>query len=329
MRDAFIPAIGRRIPVLGFGCGALTGTSRKIADRLLSTAFDSGIRHFDVARYYGYGEAEGILGAFLKSRRAEVTITTKFGIQPPRRSSALGFAVRAGRRVLRLLPSARKMVQSRTQGLVKGGAFGVDDARSSLETSLRELGTDHIDFYLLHDYVVDDRPTEELVAFLEGAVKAGKVRKFGIGTGIDHVLRAFESQPRLCDVLQFENSLLKRNMARLVPETSAGRLLITHGAVGQNYREVSAFLDAHPGKAKEWSEKIGADCSQPYTISGLLLNYAVDANSRGLVLFSSIKAETIARNAKAVFELEFSSEQVKLFALIVRHELSPLFQSEP
>jgi diketogulonate reductase-like aldo/keto reductase len=294
---------------------------------LLQTAFDSGIRHFDVARYYGYGEAEAILGAFLKSRRAEVAITTKFGIQPPRRSSALGFAVRAGRRVLRMLPSARKMVQARTSGLVKGGAFSVEDARSSLEASLRELGTDHVDFFLLHDFAVDDQPVDQLATFLEDAVKAGKVRRFGLGTGIDNVLRALQSQPRLCDVLQFENSVLRRNMDRLTPGAAADRLVITHGGVGQSFREVSAFLDAHRGKAKEWSEKIGADFSQPYTISGLLLNYAVEANPRGLVLFSSVKPGTIARNAEAVLESEFSAEQVALFAQLLRQEGTPLARS--
>jgi D-threo-aldose 1-dehydrogenase len=329
VRDVLIPAIGRRIPVLGFGCSALTGTSRKIADRLLQTAFDSGIRHFDVARYYGYGEAEGILGTFLRSRRVEVTITTKFGIQPPRRSSALGFAVRAGRRVLRLLPSARKMVQARTQGLVRGGAFRVEDARSSLETSLRELSTEHIEFYLLHDYVVDDQPADELVAFLDGAVKAGKVRRFGIATGIENVLRALKSQPRLCDVLQFENSAVKQNIDRLPIGATTNRIVITHGAVGQSHREVSAFLSAHRDRAKEWSETIGADCSQASTISALLLNYAVQANPGGLVLFSSMKPENVARNAKAVFDPEFSSAQIALFAQLVRQMLAAQFQSEP
>ena len=329
MRDVLIPSIGRRIPVLGYGCGALTGTSRKIADRLLQTAFDSGIRHFDVARYYGYGEAEGILGAFLKSRRAEVTITTKFGIQPPRRSSALGFAVRAGRRVLRLFPSARKVVQARIQGLVKGGAFSAEDARSSLETSLRELGTDHIEFYLLHDYVVDDRPIDELVAFLEGAVAAGKVGRFGVATGIENVLRALQSRPGLCDVLQFENSAVKQNVGKLAIGASTSRVVITHGAVGQSHREVSAFLGAHRDKAKEWSEKIGADCSQAFTISALLLNYAVQANPGGLVLFSSMRPETVARNAKAVFDPEVTQDQIRLFAQLVQQVLNPQFQTEP
>jgi D-threo-aldose 1-dehydrogenase len=323
VRDVLIPANGRRVPVLGFGCGALTGTSRKIADRLLHAAFDSGIRHFDVARYYGYGESERILGAFLKSRRTEVTITTKFGIQPPRRASALGIAVRAGRRVLRLLPSARKLVQTRTAGLVtRGGAFSVDDARNSLDTSLRELGTDHVDFYLLHEYVVDDRPVDDLVEFLEGAAKAGKIRCFGIATGIDNVVRAMQSQPKLCGVVQFENNVLRQNTGKLPTGAAASRLVITHGAVGHCHRVVSSFLGAHVDKAREWSEKIGADCSQAYTISALLLNCAVKMNPGGLVLFSSMKPETIARNAKAVFDPKFSSTQLEVFAQLVQRELA-------
>jgi len=320
VRDVLIPATGRRIPVLGFGCSALTGSSRKIADRLLQTAFDSGIRHFDVARYYGYGESEKILGAFLKSRRSEVTITTKFGIQPPRRASALGMALRAGRRILRLLPSARKLVQTRTQGLARGGAFSVDDARSSLDTSLRELGTNDVDFFLLHDHVVDDRPADELVEFLEGAVKAGKIRRFGIGTGIDNVLRALQSQPKLCDVLQFENNVFRQNIGKLPSGAAAARLVITHGAVGHCHRVVSSFLSAHVDKTKEWSEKIGVDCSQAFTISAFLLNYAEQVNPGGLVLFSSMKPETIAQNAKAVFEPKFSSAQLAVFSQLVERE---------
>ena len=61
-RAIAVPGVGIKIPVLGFGCSSLTGTGRKNADRLLGTAFDAGVRHFDVARYYGYGEAEKILG---------------------------------------------------------------------------------------------------------------------------------------------------------------------------------------------------------------------------------------------------------------------------
>ncbi len=68
------------IPVIGFGWSSLASVGRKNAIRLLESAFDGGIRHFDVARYYGYAETEGVLGTFIKSRRAQVTVKTKFGI---------------------------------------------------------------------------------------------------------------------------------------------------------------------------------------------------------------------------------------------------------
>src|SRR6202521_4086929 len=124
------------IPVIGFGCSSLASVGRKNAIRLLESAFDVGIRHFDVARYYGYGETEGILGTFIKSRRAQVTVTTKFGIEPPRRTNALRLAMQAGRRLVQFVPAARRFLHRQAQGLVKGGAFSVNDAQTSLESSL-------------------------------------------------------------------------------------------------------------------------------------------------------------------------------------------------
>jgi aryl-alcohol dehydrogenase-like predicted oxidoreductase len=49
----------------------------------LEEAFAQGITRFDVARAYGLGRAEGILGEFLGSKRQQVTLATKFGIKPP------------------------------------------------------------------------------------------------------------------------------------------------------------------------------------------------------------------------------------------------------
>ena len=119
MRGIAVPGIAIQIPVIGFGCSALSSVGGKKALHLLGTAFDAGVRHFDVARYYGYGESEGMLGTFVKSRRAQVTITTKFGIEPPRRTNALRFAMQAGRRLVQFVPAARSFLRRRAQGLVK------------------------------------------------------------------------------------------------------------------------------------------------------------------------------------------------------------------
>jgi aryl-alcohol dehydrogenase-like predicted oxidoreductase len=322
MRGITVPGIDFQIPVLGVGCSALASAGKKKALQLLGTAFDAGVRHFDVARYYGYGEAEGLLGTFVKSRRAEVTITTKFGIEPPRRTNAVRFAMQAGRRLVRLVPAARSVLQRRSEGLVKRGAFSVKDARASLETSLRALGTDYIDFFLLHDYSVSGDSPHELVAFLSDAAKAGKIRDFGLGTGIEDVLRALECQRELCGVVQFENSVLKRNVERL-PRGAPHGLAITHGSLGANYHLISIFLTIHRETAKTWSAQLALDCSREETISALMLNYAVQANRDGLVLFSSRSAPRVNTNVRAVLEPDISPAQVELFGQLVQREMLP------
>jgi D-threo-aldose 1-dehydrogenase len=320
MRAIALPGIDIQIPVLGFGCSSLASVGEKKALQLLGTAFDAGVRHFDAARYYGYGEAEGLLGTFVKSRRAQVTITTKFGIEPPRRTSVLGLAMQAGRRLVKFVPAARGFLRRRAQGLVTSGAFSVKDAQTSLETSLRELGTDYIDFFLLHEYTVSENSPDELVAFLTDTVRAGKIRYFGLATGIETVMQALELQPELCTIVQFENSVFHRNVERL-PRSGPYRLAITFGSLSLSYQSVSGFLKVHSETVENWSKKLAVDCSKDETISALMLNYSVQANPNGLVLFSSNDASRVNRNVRAVLEPEFSPSQVELFGQLVEQDM--------
>ncbi|HEX3377094.1 MAG TPA: aldo/keto reductase [Candidatus Acidoferrales bacterium] len=319
MRDIAIPGIAMRVPVIGFGCSALSNAGEKKALQLLETAFDAGVRHFDVARYYGYGESEGILGKFAKSRRAQITITTKFGIEPPRRTNALRVAMQAGRQLVKYVPAARGFLQKRAQGLVKNSAFNASAAQTSLETSLRELNTDYVDFFLLHDYTVSEELPDELGAFLTQAVKSGKIRHFGLGTGLENILRALDCQPELCHVLQFENSAVTRNLEK-VPQGGRNRLTVTHGALSASYNSISGFLKTKPQVVKDWSTQLAIDCSGDEIISALMLNYAVHANPNGLVLFSSRDATRVRKNVGSVLDPDISPAQIERFAQLVERD---------
>jgi len=69
---------------LGFGCARLLERAApRRALTLLEFALDHGISHFDVARSYGDGRAETVIGALAKRRRREMTIVTKAGLAPP------------------------------------------------------------------------------------------------------------------------------------------------------------------------------------------------------------------------------------------------------
>jgi D-threo-aldose 1-dehydrogenase len=317
MKEVLVKKLGVKIPAAGFGCSALTGTDRGTAVRVLEAAFDAGVRHFDIARYYGFGQAEGILGNFVKRYRSQVTITTKFGITPPERSPILGLAIDIGRRTLRLFPALRPLMQRKSQALIKIERFSPEKARSSLETSLRELKTEYVDIYLLHDYAAYDEPVDEILAFLEDTAKAGKIRCFGIGTSFEDALRSVRQQPQLCDVIQFQNSVLTQTTERL-PVSSTDRLVITHGSLGEGYRSVYSFLKMRRNVAKVWSFELGVDLLNQSVLSGLMLGYAAYANPNGLVLFSSRDPIRVKSNAKSLVETVMSSGQIVMFARLIK-----------
>jgi len=70
------------LPILGYGGAALPtkwGNTLSTEDRvkLVRHAYDSGIRYFDTAISYTYGESQAIIGKALKDVRDDVFITTK------------------------------------------------------------------------------------------------------------------------------------------------------------------------------------------------------------------------------------------------------------
>lgn len=107
--------------------------------KLLNTAFDAGITHFDAARMYGLGQVERVVGAFAKSRRSDITITSKYGIQLNAVASKLGGMQSIFRRILNLSPALRNIVRSRSKALYKEQTFTIADAKLSLNTSLQSL----------------------------------------------------------------------------------------------------------------------------------------------------------------------------------------------
>ena len=310
MNRVTLPGTAINTTVLGFGCSALLGPkSRAEALRLLGAAYDAGVRHFDVARYYGYGDAEGVLGEFLRGCREPVTVTTKFGIQPIKMVKGLPSAVGVARRLMRVTPGLRRLFGRGARGLVRTGAFSAADARAALETSLRELGREPIDVYLLHDCQPSDCEAPELQAFLEDAVRRGWIRAFGVGTGLEAIRAIDARRPAFTRVVQF-------NPERLGPlplPADPSRAVITHGAVSTHLSRTRQRMASDPRLARTWSEALGVDIRDPDVLAGLLLAAAVAANAAGVVLYQSTRVDSVSSNARAIGDRRYTAEQVDRF----------------
>ncbi len=293
LKRLLVRALGRETSPLGYGCAALTAAgSRRDAIRVLEAAFDAGIRHFDVARLYGQGVAEEILGEFLAGKRAEVTITSKFGLEPAPVVARVPFLPTV-KRLLKLIPAIDRRVRRTVSSMTAAGSFDVESARRSLETSLRMLRTDYLDCWLLHEADADEANRPELVEFLLERQRAGQVRAFGLGSAFQRLGGDCSRFPGCFQVFQFENSVLGRERRRL--GGVLGRALITHSALAPMPRALE-HLGRSPGAVSRFNGEHGFDLRSPRDVAALMLAWAVRDNPEGVVLFGSGSPHHVREN---------------------------------
>jgi aryl-alcohol dehydrogenase-like predicted oxidoreductase len=153
------------------------------AERLLRTALDAGVTHFDTAALYGFGMSEKIVGKALSAQRHQFTLASKCGMQ--------GVDVQGDGKMVRVIDGRPATL------------------RQTCEDALRRLQTDVIDLYYLHRW--DKKvPIEDSVGGLSDLVRAGKIRSIGLSEVSAGTLRKAHAVHPIAAV-QTEYSLWTRN----------------------------------------------------------------------------------------------------------------------
>ena len=160
---------------------------------------ERGVNFIDTAEQYGNGESERRVGEAIRGRRDRWVVSTKFGY-------------RVG------LDGERQ------------DDSGAETIVPSIEGSLRRLGTDYIDIYLYHCPPRIDQ-LEAGKAVLDGLVKAGKCRFYGISTRNVSLVAAM-AEREMVSVLQYPSNLLQ-------PAGEMSALAGRHG-IGTQVRGVMA-----------------------------------------------------------------------------------------
>jgi D-threo-aldose 1-dehydrogenase len=305
-----LPGSERLTTRLGFGgSGLMGGLSERESLRLLDAAYESGIRHFDVAPSYGHGQAERCLGRFLKSK-PDATVTTKYGILPPPRAGMLDLARRIARPVARRLPAVRRRLAQAAAGMTAGASFSAAEARMSLDNSRRWLQRNRIDCFLLHEADAGALEDPRLLEFLEQVRDAGTIGTFGIGSERERADRIWHLHPDFCPVLQFESSLLAPAAAY------PGSFQIHHRTISGALRPLAERLAADPNLCHQWSTSVDADLRDHATLAGLLLGGALVSGHSAMVLFSSRNADHLGRNVRMCTDARWIERSRRLLALL-------------
>jgi diketogulonate reductase-like aldo/keto reductase len=289
-----------------FGCATVADqATRKESLRLLAQASDVGIVHFDTARAYGAGESEAILARHLSGRRDQMLVTTKYGLAPPVTSALLTRTYTRATAVRRMGPAVGALRRARRT--LRGSLFSPARICANLEASLRALGTDYVDYFLLHEATVAQaRRTVTLT--LDQLVTEGKVREYGIGSAYARIEHGQASIPASYRVLQFEHSPLAP--VDFAADLRSGRVIFTHSALSRMGR-IAQLLAQHPGLVRKYSSACDVDPTRSDVLPGLLLAYSHTLNPTGKVIFSTRSSRRIVDNVEAFCEVRsWSSERL-------------------
>jgi aryl-alcohol dehydrogenase-like predicted oxidoreductase len=122
------------------------GESEEEAFALMDAAWELGITVFDTADAYGGGRSEAWIGEWLAERKRRVVLSTK--------------------------------VFHSVTGDPGDRGLGADRIRRQIEGSLRRLGVERVDMYLVHE-PDPQTPLEETLGALDELVREGTVRAIG------------------------------------------------------------------------------------------------------------------------------------------------------
>ncbi|MCF0060503.1 aldo/keto reductase [Dyadobacter chenwenxiniae] len=203
---------GIQSSVLGLGCAPVLGSiDSKTCGRALSLAFEHGITHYDLARSYGFGDAEKLVGRVFKNNRDKIVLTSKFGIKADWKASLL----RPMKPIVRILRGSEKKHdahlppkqgtgKSASDLLFKRVEINSMEMYKSLEESLKALKTDYLDYFMVHEPLKSITNIDEISEMAMRLKASGKIRAFGLAY-MQSQKHLHESYFDRFDILQFNS----------------------------------------------------------------------------------------------------------------------------
>ena len=306
---------GLKLPAISLGLWHNFGdvNDLKEARNMITTAFDKGITHFDLANNYGTpaGSAEVNFGKIIKSDflpfRDELVISTKAG------------------------------------HLMWDGPYGDWGSRkhliASLNQGLKRMGLDYVDIFYSHRYD-PNTPLEETMNTLSDMVRQGKALYVGISKypadKARDAIRILKENGTPCLVHQDRYSLFNREVERgifpLIEEKKIGFIAFSPLAQGllsskylkgvpENSRAAQSFGFLQKDQiTPEVLEKINKlnkfAINRGQTLSQMAIAWALHDKRVSSVLIGASSVKQLNENIGALTKIDFTDEELWLMGEI-------------
>ena len=283
----------------GYGWGSNVAESELI--EAVHCALDNGVNFFDTADTYGLGQSEITLGKALKGKRDKAVIASKFGVHAK-----------------------------------KGSPTFYDNSpewiKTSIEGTLKRLGTDYLDLYQIH-YRDEKTPLSEVVYTLEELKKAGYIRYYGLSNihrkDIEEIKEHIGSFVSFQDEYSLACRKNEQDMITLAEELELSPF--TWGSLGQGIltgkydkntvfssddrRSRDIYVNFHGDKLKKNLEIVevmkGISAQTGKSVASIAIRFILDYLKDSVVLVGVKRPQQLLSNVEAV-GWNLSEEQINL-----------------
>lgn len=310
---------GLKLPAISLGLWQNFGygSSFENAEKMCRTAFDLGITHFDLANNYGHpynGSAEEnfgrILDRGLREYRDELIISTKAGYD------------------------------------MWAGPYGAQHGSrkylvASLDQSLHRMGLEYVDIFYHHVYD-PEAPAEEIAVALNDIVKSGKALYVGVSNYNSEQTAEIYSIFRELHTPFIVNQPSYSMLNRWVQEDGLNKWVQEHGIglavfsplhqglltdrylkgipedsrVGRGNKWVGGMLTDEMVKRLNSLNEIAAERGQ--SLSQMAVAWLLNDPAVATVLCGASRPEQIVNNVGALKKLEFSDDELKRIAELIK-----------
>jgi len=310
MKTRQLGSTGLALTEIGLGCAPIAGLyqecSEETARATLDFAWESGIRYFDTAPFYGAGLSEERTGRFLRGKpRDDFVFSTKVG------------------RLLRPVPpgsaSSHGFLGAHSQAVEHD--YSRDGILRSIEASMQRTGLDRFDILYVHDIGAYSHGEEgnavHMKAFLDSGIAAmTELRNTGVikawGVGVNEVAICLDILERAhldCILIAGRYTLLDRRAAeRLLPLCGErGTSLVAGGVFNSgilatgpvagahfDYTEANADIRERVGKMEALTDQAGIE------LAAAAMQFPLQSPVIASVLIGAATPEIVDRNVASL-----------------------------
>jgi D-threo-aldose 1-dehydrogenase len=301
-----------RVTRLGLGTapigGLFTTVTEDAAANTVHRAISHGIRYFDTAPQYGFGNAETRLGRGLTGvPRDEVVISTKVGrllrTDAPRDDSQYY----GGEPFFKGTPDVNPVFD-----------FSYEGVMQSLNESLKRLGVDRVDMLFIHD------PDQHYALAIEGAFRAldqlradGTVTAIGVGMNQTELLERFAREVSIdCFLVAGRYTLLDQTaLGSLLPLCAERNISVVIGGVYNS----GILADPRPGATFNYIPAEPEMVERALRIKAVCDQYSVPLKAASIQFpLGHPSVASVLTGARTAAELE---ENVEMFRWSIPSEL--------